>query len=130
MFGLGLGPSLIIGVIASAAFFHLSPVVTMPVAAALMCLGTFAVSRERRVIHVGLATACALCSKAVVLAAGKPVDMGAVPDFLASIIEFLSTDGFVIGVCAVSILLCAFFGIYGPLRHVPDLEPKQHTNNQ
>ena len=41
MLGLGLGPSLILGVIASAVFFHLSPVVTMPVCCGAHVLGYF-----------------------------------------------------------------------------------------
>ncbi|WP_043172968.1 hypothetical protein [Burkholderia ambifaria] len=123
MFGLGLGPALIIGVVASAAFFHLSPVLTMPVAAALMCLGAFAVSRERRIIDVGLATACALGTGAAAHAVGKPTGTMVVPAVLVPVIDFCSSDAFVIGVCVVSMLLCAFFGIYGPLRH-PDLAAK------
>ncbi|CAM2198535.1 conserved membrane protein of unknown function (plasmid) [Paraburkholderia kururiensis] len=128
MFGLGLGPSLIIGVIASAVLFHLSPVVTMPVAATLMCLGSFAVSRERRVIGVGFATGCALGCKTVILVVGNAAGTTAVPAFLVPVVEFCSSDGFVIGVCAVSMLLCAFLGIYGPLRWLPDLEFKQRAN--
>ncbi|SEU40151.1 hypothetical protein SAMN03159335_06210 [Burkholderia cepacia] len=128
MFGLGLGPSLIIGVIACAEFLRVSPVVTMPIAAALMCIGTYAVSRERRVIDVGIASAGALATKVIALSLRQPIDAIALPAVFQPLIRFCCSDGFVIGVCAVSMLSCAFVGIFGPLRCLPKVEPRQHTN--
>lgn len=128
MFGLGLGPALIIGVIVCAGFLHVSPAVTMPIAAALMCLGTYAVSRERRVLDVGLYAAGALTFKVFALALHQPLETFSLLTFLLPVMRFCSSDGFVIGVGATSMLLCAVVGMSGPLLHLPKLESKHQTN--
>ena len=119
MFGIGVGPALILFVVVSAAFFDIPPTITMPIAAAIMCLVAYAVSRERWVLKVGFATALILSSNLVMSIAFIPENRTELPGALQEILRFTMSSDFVIGVCAVSMILVAVIGIYGPLGLSP-----------
>lgn len=127
MFGIGVGPSLLIAAVVGVEVFDVPVVFMAPIVAVLMCVVAYAVSREINTVRLGVAM--------VMFATAKPLlkfltaqSGGELPEWLQATASALSSDGVVIAASVFVFVLAMIWGVFGPLRHLKSVDEllKEH----
>lgn len=124
MFGIGVGPALIILGVVGNAVFDIPVVILAPAVAVVMCVAAYAVSREINTLHLGFAVVVVATGKLLVKFVSSSLEGQGqqLPDWLQTWANTLTSNGVVIAVSTIAFILALLWGIFGPLRRLPKVD--------
>ena len=118
MLSIGVGPALILACVLGATVFGVPVVVLAPVAALVMCLAAYGVSRDTNIFHLGFVVVGIVVGKMLVkfinsALASQGERFLEWPGVLANA---LTSNGVIIAVSVIAFFVAMLLGIFGPLR--------------
>jgi hypothetical protein len=124
MFGIGVGPALIILGVLGNAVFDIPVVNLAPAIAVVMCVAAYAVSREIKTLHLGFAVVVVATVRLLVKFVSSPLEGQGrqVSDWVQTWANTLTSNGVVIAVSTIAFILALLYGRFGPLRRLPKLD--------
>lgn len=120
MFGIGVGPALILAVVLAETVFGIPLTEAAPAAAVIMCVAAYGVSRDTRLLSLGFAVVTFATARLLITFGTSSLEGQGQqpPEWLQAVASALTSNGVVITVSAIAFILAMLMGIFGPLRHV------------
>lgn len=124
MVGIGVGPALILAFVLGATVFDIPVVILAPIAAMVMCLAAYVVSRDANTLRLGFVVAGIVIGKMLVKFVNSAMEGQGqqLAEWQQVWANILTSNGVVITVSAIAFILAMLLGIFGPLQRLEKVE--------